>query len=71
VARYPPPPPPVGPASFWTNGAGDAVESVHGGQTVAQDGSLGVFTTGLTAIWDLKWLPANYGGWYIKGGPVV
>jgi hypothetical protein len=30
--------------------------------------NLGVFTTGLTAIWDLKWIPANYGGWYIKGG---
>ena len=27
-----------------------------------------MFTTGLTAIWDLKWIPANYGGWYVKGG---
>ena len=29
----------------------------------------GVFTTGLTAIWDLgRWIPSNYGGWYVKGG---
>ena len=38
------------------------------GQTVGKNGDLGVFTTGLTAIWDLKWIPANYGGWYFKGG---
>ena len=35
---------------------------------MGNDGDLGVFTTGLTAIWDLKWIPANYGGWYVKGG---
>jgi hypothetical protein len=64
----------VGPANFWVNGQGN----IEGQQrscgpgcvtTVAKDGSLGVFTTGLTAIWDLgRWIPANYGGWYVKGG---
>ena len=38
-----------------------------GGQ--GTDGIWGVFTTGLTAIWDLnRWIPSNYGGWYVKGG---
>ena len=58
----------VGPASFWTGGAGNAPGTVVAGQTVGNNGALGVFTTGLTAIWDLKWIPANYGGWYFKGG---
>jgi hypothetical protein len=35
---------------------------------VSNNGNLGVFTTGLTAIWDLKFFPANCGGWYLKGG---
>jgi hypothetical protein len=59
----------VGPSSFWVNGAGDAVGAVDkAGEVVAKNGDFGVFTTGLTAIWDLKWIPANYGGWYLKGG---
>jgi hypothetical protein len=64
----------VGPANFWVNGAGNAVgvaRSCGPGctTTVGQDGNLGVFTTGLTAIWDLgRWIPKNYGGWYVKGG---
>ena len=36
---------------------------------MGNDGNWGVFTTGLTAIWDLgRWIPSNYGGWYVKGG---
>ena len=36
---------------------------------MGNDGIWGVFTTGLTAIWDLRrWIPSNYGGWYVKGG---
>jgi hypothetical protein len=59
----------VGPANFWTGGAGNAVGTVRPtGVVVANNGDLGVFTTGLQAIWDLKWIPANYGGWYIIGG---
>jgi len=59
----------VGPANFWTGGAGNAIGTVRpSGVVVANNGNLGVFTTGLTAIWDLKWIPANYGGWYVKGG---
>ena len=68
----------VGPANFWVNGAGNALgvaSSCGPGckTTIAEDGNLGVFTTGLTAIWDLgKWIPANYGGWYVLGRlPVV
>jgi hypothetical protein len=59
----------VGPANFWTGGAGDSIGSVDAaGEVVHSDGVWGVFTTGLTAIWDLKFIPSNYGGWYIKGG---
>lgn len=66
----------VGPANFWTGGAGNAIGAdpctAHGAPSgpcvISNDGSLGVFTTGLTAIWDLKFIPANYGGWYVKGG---
>jgi hypothetical protein len=59
----------VGPPGFWVGGAGDAIGSVDAaGEVVNKNGPWGVFTTGLTAIWDLKFIPANYGGWYIKGG---
>jgi hypothetical protein len=59
----------VGPSDFWTGGAGNAVGTVRPtGVVVANDGNFGVFTTGLTAIWDLKWIPSNYGGWYIRAG---
>jgi hypothetical protein len=60
--------------SLWVNGAGNAAgvaRSCGPGctTTVGEDGNLGVFTTGLTAIWDLgRWIPKNYGGWYVKGG---
>jgi hypothetical protein len=35
---------------------------------VQNDGNVGVFTTGLQGTWDLKFIPANYGGWYLIGG---
>jgi len=43
----------VGPTSFW--GAGSS-------------GGVGMFTTGLTAVLPLSWMPAQYGHWYVKGG---
>ena len=65
----------LGPENFWTGGAGNPVGAVvsfaNGGPvagTVGNDGIVGMFTTGLTAIYDLKWIPAQYGGWYIRGG---
>jgi len=65
----------VGPANFWTGGAGNgiganpcAANPALAACPVANNGSFGVFSTGLTAIWDLSFIPANYGGWYLKGG---
>lgn len=49
----------VGSSSFWTN---------PGCCGVASSGGVGVFTTGLTGVWNLTWVPANYGNWYFKGG---
>ena len=31
-------------------------------------GSVGMFTTGLTAVMPLSWMPAQYGHWYAKAG---
>src|SRR5579872_5177817 len=46
----------VGEKSFW---------GVNG----ISNSNLGVFTTGLTAIYGLnKWIAPNYGNWYVKGG---
>jgi hypothetical protein len=64
----------VGPSNFWVGGAGNALGQVVScgpgcKTTIAEDGSLGVFTTGLRAVIDLgKWIPSNYGGWYVLGG---
>lgn len=60
----------LGPEDFWTGGAGNPVGTVNAlsGLTVGNDGIVGMFTTGLTAIWDLKFIPVQYGGWYIRGG---
>jgi len=64
----------VGPSNFWVGGAGNAVGQVVScgpgcKTTIGEDGSFGVFTTGLRGIYDLgKWIPANYGGWYVLGG---
>src|SRR5208283_4505506 len=48
----------VGQSSFWGTG-------LFGG---ASSGSVGIFTTGLTAVMPLKFMPAQYGHWYVKGG---
>ena len=71
----------VGPANFWI-GAGWRRPYLPGimrrirtklpcspiGEAPTAGSIWGVFTTGLTAIYDLKFIPSNYGGWYIKGG---
>ncbi len=51
----------VGPSSFW--GPAGAVPGAPG-----SSGGIGIFTTGLTGIWSLAWVPANFGHWYVKGG---
>jgi len=61
----------VGPENFWTGGFGNPVGTFNAatGLTVGNHGVWGVFTTGLTAIWGLdRWIPTNYGKWYIRGG---
>jgi hypothetical protein len=71
----------VGPADFWVGssaGGGVIFPATSCGVPVKMPctpvsniptaGDWGVFTTGLTAIYDLKFIPSNYGGWYIKGG---
>jgi hypothetical protein len=50
----------VGPASFW-NGNPDGIG-------LSSSGDVGVFTIGLTAIMPLKFMPAQYGNWYVKAG---
>jgi len=50
----------VGPSSFWNNYG----STLFG----ASSGSVGIFTTGLTAIMPLIFMPAQYGHWYVKGG---
>ena len=55
--------------SFWTGGFGLAPGAVTSFGTIGNHGNIGIFTTGLTAIYSLKnWVPANYGGWYVRGG---
>lgn len=49
----------VGPSSFW-----NAAPAVFG----ASSGSVGMFTTGLTAVMPLSFMPAQYGHWYVKAG---
>jgi hypothetical protein len=64
----------VGPSSFW-NGT-TQVPSVVGAKSnatticcgVVSSGDLGVFTTGLTLVAGLTWIPSNYGQWYAKAG---
>ncbi|MGA2312276.1 MAG: hypothetical protein ABSF87_07920 [Xanthobacteraceae bacterium] len=50
----------VGPSSFWNNYG----STLFG----ASSGSVGLFTTGLTAIMPLSFMPAQYGHWYVKAG---
>jgi hypothetical protein len=50
----------VGPSSFWNN---------YGSTTFGpSSGSVGMFTTGLTATWNWAWMPVQYGHWYFKAG---
>ncbi|HML06963.1 MAG TPA: hypothetical protein VK430_02395 [Xanthobacteraceae bacterium] len=63
----------VGPSSSWNalcgNTAAVAVLGITGnGSLACSSGDVGIFTTGLTAIWDLTWLPPQWGHWYVKGG---
>jgi len=50
----------VGATSFWGTGLAPG--------SGASNSSVGVFTTGLTAVVPLKFMPAQYGHWYVKGG---
>ncbi len=52
----------VGPSSFW-NGAPNPVTGFG-----PSSGSVGTFTTGLTAIMPLTFMPKQDGNWYVKGG---
>jgi len=62
----------VGPQSFWNAQCATAAATAAAFATSASNfcssGSIGVFTTGLTAIYDMKWVPANYGAWSVKAG---
>ncbi len=51
----------VRPQSFWNN---YGVAAPFG----PSSGSVGVFTTGLTAVMPLTFMPAQYGHWYAKAG---
>jgi len=50
----------VGNQSFWGTGLAP-------GSGVSNN-SVGVFTTGLTAVIPLSFMPAQYGHWFVKGG---
>jgi hypothetical protein len=52
----------VGSSGFWGGPGSDGVN------TTGSSGGIGMFTTGLTVVWNQTWVPANYGSWYIKGG---
>ena len=57
----------VGPQSFWAGNSGSGPGS---GCVLANcsNGSLGVFSTGLTASLAMTWIPAQYGHWNLKAG---
>ncbi len=57
----------VGPSSFW-NAPGFNLNNPTCTTCGGSSGSLGVFTTGLTFIAGLTWIPANLGSWYAKAG---
>lgn len=63
----------VGPSSFWSGNSGAGPNSgcvANGGAAgpSCSSGSVGVFTTGLTATWALTSIPAQYGHWHVKAG---
>ncbi len=53
----------VGSSSFWGTGLPNGA-----GIPTASNSSVGLFTTGLTAVIPLKFMPAQYGHWFVKGG---
>lgn len=53
-----------GQSSFW----GTGLTTASLGPGVASSGGVGLFTTGLTAVIPLKFIPGQYGSWYVKGG---
>ena len=55
----------VGSSSFWGPGL---ATPFWGTASTASSGGVGIFTTGLTAVIPLKFMPAQYGHWYVKGG---
>jgi hypothetical protein len=54
----------VGSTSFW----GPGLATPFFGTSTASNEGIGIFTTGLTAVIPLKFMPAQYGHWYVKGG---
>ena len=58
----------VGPTSFWGCAFGAACSTPAVAGSPGSSGGVGVFTTGLTAVASLTWIPANYGSWYAKAG---
>ncbi len=50
----------LGSTSFWGTGLAPG--------SGASNGSVGLFTSGLTAVIPLKFMPATYGHWFLKGG---
>jgi hypothetical protein len=62
----------VGSKSFWAgnSGTGPGSGCVPGlaGAPNCSNGNIGVFTTGLTATWNLTSVPVQYGHWFVKGG---
>ncbi len=59
----------VGPQSFWAgdNGGGPGSGCLANGPNCS-NGSIGVFSTGLTASLAMTWIPAQYGHWNVKAG---
>ena len=51
----------VGPASFW-NGNPNGLGTINPG------GDVGTFTIGLTGVYNMTWMPAQYGHWFLQAG---
>jgi hypothetical protein len=68
----------VGPSSTWNGLCSVAPGNVAGAHALlalsgdqglqCSSGDVGIFTIGLTAIWNMSFIPASYGHWYLKGG---
>jgi hypothetical protein len=55
----------VGQTSFW---GGGLPTPFWGHASTASNEGVGIFTTGLTAVIPFKFMPAQYGHWFIQGG---